>query len=106
MYRFCTHVHSKKAKSSHIQDFGCSRFGNSQVNCSIRNESKGVGDSPSPFWQSKDVVLHDFHLIRHNGGDFAFACDQIDHNQFKGVTNSYTLWSLLLNGSVSVLPGA
>ena len=23
MYRFCTHVHSKRAKSSHLSDFGC-----------------------------------------------------------------------------------
>ena len=44
MYRFCTHVHSKRVKFSHL-------------------------------------------------------CDQIGHNQIKGVTNGYTLWSLLLNGS-------
>ena len=43
------------------------------------------------FWQGKDVVLHDFHLIRNSGGDFWIGCDQIGHNQFKGVTNGYTL---------------
>ena len=30
MYRFCTHVHSKKAKFSHLSDFGCSQSGNRQ----------------------------------------------------------------------------
>ena len=100
MYRFCTHVHSKKAKSSHIQDFGGSHAGNSQVNCTIRNESKGVGDSPSPFWQGKGVVKHDSW---NNGFDFSSAYGQIGHSQFKGVTNGYTLWSLSPNRSVPTL---
>ena len=91
MYRFCTHVHSKKAKSSHIQDFGCSHAGNSQVSCSIRNASKGVGDSPPPRWQGKSVMKHD------SLNNVSAACDQIGHSQFKGVTNGYTLWSLSLN---------
>ena len=94
MYRFCTHVHSKKAKSSHIQDFSCSHAGNSQVSCSIRNVSKGVGDSPPPRWQGKGVVKHD------SWNNISSACDQIGHIQFKGVTNGYTLWSLSPNGSV------
>ena len=70
MYRFCTHVHSKRGKSSHLSDFGSFQSGNCHFNFSIRIVSKGVGDSPSPFWQGKDVVLHDFHLIRNSGGDF------------------------------------
>ena len=86
-----------------IPDFGCSRSGNSQFNCSIRNASKKVGNSLSPFWQGKGVVLHDILLIWNNGFDFSFACDQIGHSQFKGVTNGYTLWSLSLNGSVPTL---
>ena len=97
MYRFCTHVHSKKAKSSHIQDFGCSHAGNSQVSCSIRNVSKGVGDSPPPRWQGKGVVKHD------SLNKISSACDQIGHSQFKGVTNGYALWSLSPNRSVLAL---
>src|SRR5699024_12182174 len=53
MYRFCTHVHSKKTKSSHIQDFDCSHAGNNQVSCSIQNASKRVGDSPTARSQGK-----------------------------------------------------
>ena len=80
---------AKRRNPLTIPDFGCSRSGNSQFNCSIRNASKKVGNSLSPFWQGKGVVLHDILLIWNNGFDFSFACDQIGHSQFKGVTNGY-----------------
>ena len=84
MYRFCTHVHSKKAKSSHIQDFGCSHAGNSQVSCSIRNVSKGVGDSPPPRWQGKSVVKHD------SLNNVSSACDQI--GAVDKIYKGYLIW--------------
>ena len=67
------HVHSKKAKCSHIHDFGCSQNGNSHFNFVNQNSSVKSRDSGS---------------------------DQFGHSHFKGVTNGYALWSLSLNASV------
>ena len=40
MYRFCTHVHSKKAKFSHLS-VGCSQSGNRQFFCLVQNSGCG-----------------------------------------------------------------
>ena len=64
VYRLRTYVHSKKAKCSHIHDFGCSQNGNSHFNFVNQNSSV----------KSRD-----------------FGSDQFGHSRFKGVTNGYAL---------------
>ena len=41
MYRFCTYVHSKRVKFSHLSDFGCSQSGNRQFCCLVQNSGCG-----------------------------------------------------------------
>ena len=61
-----TYVHSEKGKFSHIEK--------------IFYKIKGSVPRRPLFWQGKDVVLHDFHLIQNSGGDFYLVVTKFTAN--------------------------